>query len=213
MKIFLQKNPAFRLNSMKGSTLQPERNASKKANIAVIPITPTGIDSSIFFPKYIYNTKHQFFMQAAKSGDTVKVHYHGRLTTGETFDSSQGREPLEFTIGSGMVIKGFDDGVTGMLVGDKKTIEIPVDEAYGPVNEQMIFEFPRTNIPPDMEISAGMQLMMNNGAGQQMPVVVLEVKEEIIVMDANHPLAGQDLIFDLEMVAIAPGKSSIILEP
>ena len=86
-------------------------------------------------------------MQTVKTGDTVKVHYHGRLTDGTTFDSSEGREPLEFEVGSGMVIKGFDDGVTGMQVGDKKTINIPVDEAYGPVNEGMLVEFPRSNFP------------------------------------------------------------------
>jgi FKBP-type peptidyl-prolyl cis-trans isomerase 2 len=152
-------------------------------------------------------------MQAAKSGDTVKVHYHGRLTTGETFDSSEGREPLEFTIGSGMVIKGFDDGVTGMNTGEKRTINIPVEEAYGPVNPEMIFDFPKSNLPPEMEVEIGMQLMMHNGSGQQIPVVVREVKEENIIIDANHPLAGQELVFDLELVSVAGGKSSIILEP
>jgi FKBP-type peptidyl-prolyl cis-trans isomerase 2 len=147
----------------------------------------------------------------AKSGDTVKVHYHGRLTTGETFDSSNGRDPLEFTIGSGMVIKGFDTGVTGMSVGEKRTIEIPVEEAYGPANPEMIFDFPKSNLPEDMTVEAGMQLMMHNGQ-QQMPVVVREVMEETILIDANHPLAGQALIFDLELVSIG-GGSRIILEP
>jgi peptidylprolyl isomerase len=141
-------------------------------------------------------------MQQAKSGDSVKIHYTGRLTNGETFDSSAGREPLAFTLGSGMVIKGFDDGVTGMITGEKKTITIPPDEAYG-----------LQNLPPEMEVEAGTQLMMNNGQGQQLPVVVIEVKEEVIVIDANHQLAGKELIFDLELVAIDAPKSSIILEP
>ncbi len=152
-------------------------------------------------------------MQQAKSGDSVKIHYTGRLTNGEQFDSSAGREPLAFTLGSGMVIKGFDDGVTGMVVGEKKTVNIPPHEAYGEASAEMIFEFPKSNLPPDMTVTAGMQLMMNNGQGQQLPVVVKEVKEEVLVIDANHHLAGQELVFDLELVAIDAPKSSIILEP
>ena len=99
-------------------------------------------------------------MQKVKSGDTIKVHYHGRLTNGETFDSSEGREPLEFEVGSGMVIKGFDDGVTGMIVGEKKTINIPFLEAYGPVQEEMMVEFPLDQFPPDLKPVVGMPLTM-----------------------------------------------------
>jgi FKBP-type peptidyl-prolyl cis-trans isomerase 2 len=150
-------------------------------------------------------------MQTVKSGDTVKVHYHGRLTDGTTFDSSEGREPLEFEVGSGMVIKGFDDGVTGMQVGDKKTINIPVDEAYGPVNEAMLVEFPRANFPADMVPEVGMQLNMTSGDGQVIPVVITDVKDEVISLDANHPLAGEDLVFDLELVEIVGAKSMIIM--
>ena len=102
-------------------------------------------------------------MQQVKNGDKVKVHYHGKLRNGETFDSSQGREPLEFTVGGGQVIKGFDEGVKGMQVGDKKTVEIEVQDAYGEKNEDMIIEFPKAQFPPDMNPEAGMQLMMNNG--------------------------------------------------
>jgi FKBP-type peptidyl-prolyl cis-trans isomerase 2 len=149
-------------------------------------------------------------MQQAQNGDKVKVHYHGKLRSGETFDSSQGREPLEFTLGSGQVIKGFDDGVTGMKVGDKKTVEIPVADAYGEKNEEMLIEFPKNQFPPELNPEPGMQLMMNNGQGQQFPVNIVEVKEESVVLDANHPLAGQDLIFDLELVEIEP-KSRIIM--
>jgi peptidylprolyl isomerase len=152
-------------------------------------------------------------MQQAKQGDGVQIHYTGRLTNGEQFDSSAGREPLAFTLGSGQVIKGFDDGVTGMAIGEKKTINIPAAEAYGEVNSEMVFEFPKSNMPPDMVVEAGMQLMMNNGEGQQMPVTVQEVKEESIIIDANHHLAGKELIFDLELVSIDAPKSSIILEP
>jgi FKBP-type peptidyl-prolyl cis-trans isomerase 2 len=149
-------------------------------------------------------------MQQAQNGDKVKVHYHGKLRSGDTFDSSQGREPLEFTLGSGQVIKGFDDGVTGMKVGDKKTVEIPVADAYGEKNEEMLIEFPKNQFPPELNPEPGMQLMMNNRQGQQFPVNIVEVKEESVVLDANHPLAGQDLIFDLELVEIEP-KSRIIM--
>jgi len=141
-------------------------------------------------------------MQQVKSGDKIKVHYHGRLTNGETFDKSEGREPLEFEVGSGMVIKGFDDGVTGMAVGDKKTINIPADEAYGPKNPDMIIDMPKDRFPQEMELEVGMPLSMSDGQGQQFQVVVAEVKEDAVILDANHPLAGEDLIFDLELVEI-----------
>ena len=143
-------------------------------------------------------------MQQVKSGDKVKVHYHGKLRNGETFDSSQGREPLEFTVGGGQVIKGFDDGVMGMQVGDKRTVEIEVTDAYGEKNEDMVVEFPKEQFPPDMKPEVGMQLMMNNGQGQSFPVLVKEVREDNVLLDANHPLAGEDLIFDIELVEIVP---------
>ncbi|MES1218370.1 MAG: peptidylprolyl isomerase [Bacteroidota bacterium] len=150
-------------------------------------------------------------MQQVKSGDKVKVHYHGKLTNGETFDSSEGREPLEFEVGAGMVIKGFDDGVTGMVVGDKKTVNIPVDEAYGPRNDEMLVEFPKDRLPADMQIEEGMPLMMSNESGQQFQVIVVEVKDDAVVLDANHPLAGEDLIFDIELVEIVGRKPLIIM--
>ena len=150
-------------------------------------------------------------MQQVKSGDTVKVHYHGKLTDGSTFDSSEGKDPLEFEVGSGMVIKGFDAGVTGMSVGDKKTIQIPVDEAYGAKQEEMVMEFPRNKFPEDMVPEVGMQLGMNNGQGQNLPVIIKEVKEDVVVLDANHPLSGEDLVFDLVLVEIVKSKSLIIM--
>jgi FKBP-type peptidyl-prolyl cis-trans isomerase 2 len=150
-------------------------------------------------------------MQQVKKGDKVKVHYHGKLTTGETFDSSAGREPLEFEVGSGMVIKGFDEGVAGMEVGEKKTINIPVDEAYGARSEEMVIDFPKDRFPADMQIEEGMQLMMSNGSGQNIPVVVVDIKEESVTLDANHPLAGEDLVFDIEVVEIVGGGSRIIM--
>jgi peptidylprolyl isomerase len=149
-------------------------------------------------------------MQQVKAGDTVKVHYHGRLADGTTFDSSSGREPLEFQVGSGQVIKGFDNGVTGMQVGEKKTIEIPVNDAYGPKDENMVVQFPKANFPEDLNPEVGMQLNMTNGSGQVIPVVITEVAEDNVVLDANHPLAGEDLIFDIEVVEISGGSRIIM---
>lgn len=152
-------------------------------------------------------------MQQVKSGDTVKVHYHGKLTDGTTFDSSEGREPLEFEVGSGNVIAGFDSGVTGMRVGEKKTVNIPVDEAYGQKQDDLYMEFPRDRFPADVVPEPGMQLNMSNGQGQDFPVVINEVNEDTVILDANHPLAGEDLTFDLELVEIKGGKSPLIIMP
>lgn len=148
-------------------------------------------------------------MQQVKQGDKVKVHYHGKLNDGTTFDSSEGRDPLEFEVGSGAVIPGFDNGVMGMSVGDKKTINIPADEAYGQRHDELVMEFPKERFPEDMNPEVGMQLMMNNGAGQQFPVTIVEVKGDTVTLDANHQLAGQDLVFDIEIVDIE-SKSKII---
>jgi len=142
-------------------------------------------------------------MQSVKNGDTVKVHYHGRLTNGTTFDSSEGRPPLEFQVGAGMVIKGFDNGVVDMKVGDKKTLNIPVDQAYGPKNEELIMDFPKGNIPADLNPEVGMELQMSNPEGQVFPVKVAAIGSEFITLDANHPLAGEELVFDIELVEIA----------
>ena len=150
-------------------------------------------------------------MQQVKNGDKIKVHYHGKLTSGETFDSSEGRQPLEFEAGSGMVIKGFDDGVTGMKEGEKKTINIPAEEAYGEKNPDMLMDFPKERFPADMQIELGMQLMMSDPSGQQFQVKISEIKEDIIVLDGNHPLAGEELIFDLELVEITGSKPLIIM--
>ena len=152
-------------------------------------------------------------MQRVKSGDTVKVHYHGKLTDGTTFDSSEGREPLEFEVGSGSVIAGFDTGVTGMTVGEKKTVNIPVDEAYGQKQDDLFMEFPLDRFPEDMQPEVGMQLNMSNGEGQNFPVVIREVREDAVVLDANHPLAGEELTFDLELVEINGGQKPLIIMP
>lgn len=142
-------------------------------------------------------------MKLAQSGDTVNVHYTGTLPDGQLFDSSNGREPLTFQLGSGQVIKGFDDGVTGMQIGDKKTINIPCDDAYGPVNQDLLIHFDRSQIPSDIPLEPGVTLNMHQeGNGQVVPVVIKEIAEAHVVLDANHPLAGQDLTFELELVSI-----------
>jgi FKBP-type peptidyl-prolyl cis-trans isomerase 2 len=150
-------------------------------------------------------------MQQVKKGDKIKVHYHGKLTSGETFDSSTGRDPLEFEVGSGQVIKGFDDGVTGMTVGEKKTVNIPYDEAYGPRNPEMVIEVPKDKFPEDMEVEIGLPLVMSDGQGHQFQVTIVEIKDDTVMLDANHPLAGQDLVFDLELVEITGGSPLIIM--
>ena len=142
-------------------------------------------------------------MQQVKNGDTVRVHYHGKLTDGTTFDSSEGREPLEFSVGGGQVIKGFDDALVDMKVGEKKTVNIPVDQAYGVHNDDMMMEYPLSEFPPDMHPAVGMELHMSDNQGNVFPVVIAEVLENSVVLDANHPLAGQDLVFEIELVSIA----------
>ena len=137
-----------------------------------------------------------------KKGDVVRVHYTGTLTDGSQFDSSVGRNPLEFTVGAGQMIAGFDAGVLGMVVGDKKTLQIDPDNGYGQSNPEAIIEFPKTNVPEGMELEVGMQLNLQNEYGQPVPVVIIELREDLIVMDANHSLAGKDLIFEVELVEI-----------
>lgn len=141
-------------------------------------------------------------MQQVKKGDKVKVHYTGKLTNGEQFDSSTGRDPLEFTVGAGQMIAGFDNAMPGMSVGEKKTVNIAPDEAYGHKNEEAVIEFPKKNVPPDMPLEVGMKLELRNEAGHPFPVTVADIKEDVIILDANHALAGKELIFDIELVEI-----------
>jgi len=142
-------------------------------------------------------------MQQAKAGDNVQVHYKGTLTDGTLFDSSEGREPLQFPLGAGMVIAGFDNGIVGMNVGEKKTIHIPVEEAYGPMQEELVFPFDRAELPDDIPFEVGMQLNMHqDGNPQPVSVTVVEVTDTQVIVDANHPLAGQDLVFEVELVGI-----------
>ena len=141
-------------------------------------------------------------MKQVKEGDVVKVHYTGKLINGEQFDSSIGREPLEFTVGAGQMIKGFDAAMPGMNLGEKKTINIAPEDGYGPRSEEAIIEFPKSNVPEDMKLEPGMPLTLSNQYGQPVPVIVVEVKDDVIILDANHFLAGQELVFDIELVEI-----------
>lgn len=141
-------------------------------------------------------------MAEAKQGDTVHVHYTGRLADGTTFDSSQDRDPLRFTLGQGMVIPGFDAAVQGMCVGDQKTAEIPVDQAYGSRRDELVMTVPRERLPEGMDPQPGDQLSMQTPDGQAVPVVVSGTSATSIEIDANHPLAGEDLTFDLLLVKI-----------
>lgn len=142
-------------------------------------------------------------MAEAQQGDTVHVHYTGRLADGTTFDSSQDRDPLEITIGEGAVIPGFEKAVQGMEPGDQKTAEVPVEEAYGPRRDELVMDVPRTQLPEGLDPKPGEQLRMQTPDGQAVPVVVADTTEEEIKIDANHPLAGEDLTFDLLLVKIA----------
>lgn len=140
-------------------------------------------------------------MEQARSGDTVRVHYTGKLEDGTVFDSSRGREPLEFTLGTGQVIPGFDEAVTGMAPGEEKSITIPADEAYGPRRDEMVVTVDRGQFPDNIQPQPGQQLQMVQD-GQTMVVTVRDVSDENVTLDANHPLAGKDLSFDLELVEI-----------
>ena len=141
-------------------------------------------------------------MSQAKAGDTVRVHYTGKLDDDTEFDSSVGREPLEFALGSGQVIPGLDKAVEGMTVGESKSVKIEAEEAYGPRQEQLIQEVPKNALPDDIQPSVGMPLQARGPEGQAVKLVVTAVTEESITVDANHPLAGKALNFDVELVEI-----------
>ncbi|MBL4903414.1 MAG: peptidylprolyl isomerase [Desulfocapsa sp.] len=141
-------------------------------------------------------------MTQAKKGDKVKVHYKGYLEDGTIFDSSEGKDPLDVTLGSGAVIPGFDAALIGMETGDKKTVKIPMAQAYGQHNAEMVMQMPKSQIPPDLTPEIGDKLEVGGASGELMMVEVIDIDDEFIVLDANPPLAGKDLTFDLELVVI-----------
>ena len=142
-------------------------------------------------------------MTAAASGDTVRVHYRGTLDDGTEFDSSAGRDPLEFTLGSGQVIPGFDSAITGMSAGDTKTVTIPPEEAYGQPNPGMVHEVPRADIPANIPLEIGSQLAASDGQGRQMQLTVVAATDDTVTLDSNHALAGKALTFELTLDSIA----------
>jgi peptidylprolyl isomerase len=143
-------------------------------------------------------------MSQAENGKTAKVHYTGTLSDGTIFDSSRERDPLEFAVGSGQVIQGFDDAVSVMAVGETKTITIPAEQAYGPHHAELVLEVPHSQFAAGLTPEVGMQLQSDNGEGQPPTVVtVTAVAEDKVTLDANHPLAGKDLTFEIELMALA----------
>ena len=140
--------------------------------------------------------------RTAKNGDTVKVHYAGKYETGEEFDSSTGKEPFMFTIGDGEVIPGFEDAALGMCIGEKKSISIAPEKAYGPYNENLIIDMPTQYFPEDISPSEGLQLKIVDENGEEVLVEITKIEDEYIRLDANHPLAGKTLVFDIELLEI-----------
>lgn len=141
-------------------------------------------------------------MTDVKAGDTVRIHYTGTLTDGTTFDTSDGKDPLEFTVGSGQIIPGLDTAIPGMTVGEKKVVEVPHTEAYGPRNPQAEQSIPRDGIPDHVPLDPGTRLQMKTPEGRDVGVTVVSADEENVVLDANHPLAGKDLTFAIELIEI-----------
>lgn len=139
---------------------------------------------------------------AAHKGDKVKVHYVGKLSDGDVFDSSLKSRPLEFTLGSGELIKGFDECVEGMEIGEKRTVTIPPEDAYGEHHDRFVIDIPREQVPEDAKPSPGGFLHLKNHEGQAMQALILEVGDDSVKVDLNHPLAGKELIFDIELVDI-----------
>jgi FKBP-type peptidyl-prolyl cis-trans isomerase SlpA len=142
------------------------------------------------------------FMSQVKENNTVKVHYVGKLSDGQVFDSSEGKEPLEFTLGQGKLIPGFENGLIDMKLNEKKTIIISQEEAYGESREDLIQEVAKSQLPEDIIPEVGMGLVSKSTDGNEMNLLIVEVKEATIVIDGNHPLAGKELTFDLEVVGI-----------
>lgn len=138
----------------------------------------------------------------AKKGDTVRVNYTGKFDDGTVFDSSEGRQPLEFTVGEGQVIEGFDEGVVGMSPGESKTVTIPMEKAYGPHRQDRVLAVNRKEFPPNIEPEVGQQFEIQQPHGRAIAVTVTDVSEEAVTLDANHPLAGEDLTFEIQLVEI-----------
>jgi peptidylprolyl isomerase len=142
-------------------------------------------------------------LKKAERGDTVKIHYTGRFDDGTVFDSSRDREPLQFTTGRGRLIKGFENSVIGMSVGETKTVKIPPEEAYGARRDNLVIKRERSKFPPSMEPEVGLLLNVRHQDGSMLEVTVTEVTEDLVTLDGNHPLAGKNLTFEIELVDVS----------
>jgi peptidylprolyl isomerase len=138
--------------------------------------------------------------ETIKAGDTISVNYTGRFEDGQVFDSSEGREPLKFTVGAGQLIRGFDDAVVGLNTGDKTTVTIEPKDGYGEHREDLIVEIPKANVPENFEVEVGKRVHLRDQSGRPVPAVVIELTDEVVRLDANHAMAGKTLIFDIEVV-------------
>ncbi|MDN2565504.1 peptidylprolyl isomerase [Aquibium sp. A9E412] len=147
-------------------------------------------------------------MTEVKSGDVVRIHYTGKLADGTEFDSSAGREPLEFQVGAGQIIPGLDNHVEGMTVGEQSSVTVPADQAYGPRDEAQVQAIPRSAIPDTIELSVGARLHANTQDGRQIALTVTDFDDESVTVDANHPLAGRDLVFDVEVVEVVASEGT-----
>ncbi len=148
-------------------------------------------------------------MSQVKTGDVVRVHYTGKLTDGTEFDSSKGRDPLEFQVGGGQIIPGLEKRIEGMETGEKSTVVVPADEAYGPRDERQVQSVPRDSLPDGLDLQMGARLTATTQEGKQIPLTVIGLDDQQVTVDANHPLAGQDLVFDLELIEVVgsePGQ-------
>jgi len=141
-------------------------------------------------------------MSEVKENDTVKVHYTGKLNNGQIFDSSKDREPLEFTLGEGMLIPGFENAVKDMKVNEQKTVTIPKEQAYGDVNKELFHKVEREQLPDDVKPEVGLGLVSKDNNGNEHQFRIVEIKDDHLIVDGNHPLAGQELVFDLELLEI-----------
>jgi peptidylprolyl isomerase len=178
-----------------GVTFPPPSTSTPATETAEIPQATAA-------PQATPAPSDQVMGAGAKQGDTVTVHYTGRLEDGTVFDSSEGKDPLQFTIGEGQVIPGFEQGVLGMEPGQSKTVDIPAEDAYGPYDPRLVTEVERSQFPPALELEVGMQLQGSQPGGQVARFTVKDLTDTTVTLDANHQLAGKDLIFDIEMVSV-----------
>jgi len=184
------------------SLVVKKENIALRAGIEYIVAALQSLPAAPFRPQTEYHTHEGENMAQAKQGDTVRVHYTGKLEDGTVFDTSRERHPLQFTLGNGQVIAGFEQAVAGMKIGETKTTVIPVEQAYGPRRDDMVVTMSRENLPPNTALAVGQRIEITQADDQAFLATVTAVSEKNVTVDANHPLAGKALTFDLELVSI-----------